>query len=170
MATGSLMPRTLLLDQQPAWICRYRCIGCPIRTWCIAWLPGIRVARLWMPLAACRLPPASLNALVTYFKASNTEATDEFGYSLALSGDGKTLAVRAPEEDSQSSLIDGSQGNDGYSVGAVYVFHHEENGNWAFQSYVKPSDADRGGCLRQFSGPVSGWRYPGGRRARRRWR
>jgi hypothetical protein len=60
---------------------------------------------------------------VRYIKASNTEARDFFGWSLALSSDGSTLAVGASDEDSAATGIDGNQAdNTALSAGAVYVF------------------------------------------------
>src|SRR5690606_4157096 len=56
---------------------------------------------------------------VAYFKASNTDADDEFGFSVALSGD--TLAVGAYQEDSAAISIDGNQkSNVASDSGAVY--------------------------------------------------
>jgi len=58
---------------------------------------------------------------IAYLKASNTDAGDRFGRNLALDRD--TLAVGAPEEQSNASNIDGDQDNDTLnSAGAVYVF------------------------------------------------
>ena len=60
---------------------------------------------------------------VRYIKASNTGAGDFFGWSLALSADGGTLAIGAPDEDSAATGIDGNQADDTMvSAGAVYVF------------------------------------------------
>ena len=42
-------------------------------------------------------------------KSSNNEAFDEFGSSVALSRDGRTLAVGARGEDSGAKGIDGNQ-------------------------------------------------------------
>ncbi len=55
-----------------------------------------------------------------YVKASNTEAGDDFGTSVALSGD--SLAVGAPDESSNATGVGGNQANNssGWS-GAVYV-------------------------------------------------
>ena len=48
---------------------------------------------------------------------------DQFGFSLALSGDGNTLAVGALTEDSAAQQINGNQSDDSaQSAGAVYVF------------------------------------------------
>ena len=44
-----------------------------------------------------------------YVKASNTDAFDEFSYLVNLSGDGNTLAVGSPGEDSNAIGIDGNQ-------------------------------------------------------------
>jgi hypothetical protein len=56
-----------------------------------------------------------------YVKASNTGAGDQFGSSVALSGD--TLAIGASYEDSASTEINGDQtSNLDTNAGAVYVF------------------------------------------------
>ena len=78
-----------------------------------------------------------------YIKASNTGDMDDgdtFGYSIALSDDGTTLAVGAPSEDSSATGINGNQNdNTAAGAGAVYVFTRSGNG-WAQQSYVKPAN------------------------------
>jgi hypothetical protein len=75
-----------------------------------------------------------------YIKASNTDANDGFGASVALSED--TLLVGAPREDSSASEVDGEQGDDNLAAaGAAYVF--TRNGtNWSQQAYLKASNAD----------------------------
>ncbi len=79
-----------------------------------------------------------------YVKASNGEAGDAFGSGLALSGDGTTLAVGAPSEQSNATGINGDQHtNNGPDFGAVYVFAHNGAG-WAQQAYVKASNAGSG--------------------------
>jgi len=56
-----------------------------------------------------------------YVKASNTEARDLFGFSLAIGGD--TLAVGALFEASAATGINGNQSdNSAPSSGAAYVF------------------------------------------------
>jgi hypothetical protein len=77
-----------------------------------------------------------------YVKASNTGEADEgdqFGYSIALSGDGTTLAVGAIGEDSSATGINGNQDdNSVIASGAVYVFGR--NGSaWPQQVYIKSS-------------------------------
>ncbi|TKB53217.1 MAG: hypothetical protein E8D50_07930, partial [Nitrospira sp.] len=75
-----------------------------------------------------------------YLKASNTEAGDGFGYSLALAGD--TLVVGAPGEASAATGINGTQGdNSAVNSGAVYIFTRT-NGVWSQQAYLKASNTE----------------------------
>jgi hypothetical protein len=75
-----------------------------------------------------------------YIKASNTVEYDEFGYSLSLSADGSTLVVGAPYEQSDSTGIDGDQGNNNaYNSGAVYAFTRTGE-DWSQQAYIKASN------------------------------
>jgi len=79
-----------------------------------------------------------------YLKASNTGAGDEFGKALALSANGNVLIVGAPQEDSNSTGINGDEGNNqAADSGAVYVFARS-SGNWAQQAYVKASNTGAG--------------------------
>ena len=56
-------------------------------------------------------------------KGANTDAGDEFGSALALSGDGRTLVVGAHGEDSAARGVNGNQAdNSGDDSGAAYVF------------------------------------------------
>ena len=75
-----------------------------------------------------------------YLKASNTEATDNFGQSVALSGD--TLAVGTPNEDSNATGVGGNQADNSASAsGAAYVFTRT-GGVWTQQAYLKASNAE----------------------------
>ena len=77
-----------------------------------------------------------------YVKASNAQTSDRFGISLALSGDGNTLAVGATLEDSGARGINANQAdNSADSAGAVYVFART-SATWAQQAYIKASNAD----------------------------
>ena len=59
-----------------------------------------------------------------YLKASNAEAHDRFGYSVAV--DGRTLAISAVTEASASTGVDGDQhDNSADDSGAVYIFDAE---------------------------------------------
>ena len=88
-----------------------------------------------------------------YGKASNTGASDDFGISVALSGD--TLAVGAWQEDSSATGIDGDQMNNSVSdSGAVYVFRRL-GAVWQQEAYVKASNtglSDRFGWSVALSG------------------
>jgi len=91
-----------------------------------------------------------------YIKASNTGKAgegqlagdgDQFGFSLALSGDGNTLAVGAISEDSAAQQINGNQGDDSaQSAGAVYVYARTGS-TWAQQAYVKSANMGAGDGL-----------------------
>ena len=91
-----------------------------------------------------------------YIKASNTGKAgegqlagdgDQFGFSLALSGDGNTLAVGAISEDSAAQQINGNQGDDSaQSAGAVYVYSRTGS-TWAQQAYVKSANMGAGDGL-----------------------
>jgi hypothetical protein len=75
-----------------------------------------------------------------YIKASNTGAGDRFGWKVALAGD--TLAVSAPDEDSNSSGVNGNQANNSTAdAGAVYVFTRTGT-TWNQQAYIKASNPD----------------------------
>lgn len=75
-----------------------------------------------------------------FVKASNTEAGDGFGESVALAGDGNTLAVGAVGESSSGTGVNGNQAdNSAVLSGAVYVFARS-TGAWAQQAYLKASN------------------------------
>jgi hypothetical protein len=81
-----------------------------------------------------------------YIKASNTGASDAFGRSVALSGDGNTLAVGAPEEDSGTTGINSTPNEAGTDSGAVYVFVRSA-GAWSQQAYIKSSSTGAGDLM-----------------------
>lgn len=79
-----------------------------------------------------------------YVKAGNTGANDLFGAALALSGDGRTLAVGAMRESSGATGIGGDAAdNSAPNSGAVYVYARGATG-WSQQAYVKASNAAAG--------------------------
>lgn len=79
-----------------------------------------------------------------YVKASNTDADDWFGNSIALSSDGTILAVGTPREDSNSTGINGNQADDSASnAGAVYLFNYIGSA-WSQQAYIKASNTEIG--------------------------
>jgi len=92
--------------------------------------------------SAQQLIESTLEEAIGYFKASNTDAFDNFGSAVSVSADGKTMVVAADEENSTATGINGNQ-ND-YSApraGAVYVFAYSANG-WHQQAYIKASNSD----------------------------
>ena len=87
-------------------------------------------------------------AVEAFIKAPVADAGDSFGESVALSADGRTLAIGVPEEDSSHSgnyaPSDGSAwtaalGDDGATnSGAVYVYLRTL-GLWAVEAFIKAS-------------------------------
>lgn len=70
-------------------------------------------------------------------ESTNSAAKMAFGASLALSADGNTLAVGAPEERSNARGINGDASNrDAYGAGAVYLLTRS-SGTWSQQAYIK---------------------------------
>jgi len=76
-----------------------------------------------------------LNA-IGYFKASNPDPANNFGYHLSLSSDGKTLAVGSRQEDGSSAGINGTQNTDLADSGSVYIFSLSGT-TWTQQAYIK---------------------------------
>jgi hypothetical protein len=76
----------------------------------------------------------------SYIKASNPGSDDQFGFGVALSGDGNTLVVSAPYEDSGATGVNGNQDDNSIeNSGAVYVFSRTGS-TWSQQSYIKASN------------------------------
>jgi hypothetical protein len=75
-----------------------------------------------------------------YLKASNTEAYDNFGSRVAVSGD--TVVVGAQQEASAATGVNGNQSDNSASgSGAAYVF--VRNGTtWSQQAYLKASNTE----------------------------
>jgi hypothetical protein len=72
-----------------------------------------------------------------YLKASNADAGDRFGWSIAISGD--TLVVGSHYEAGNAS--GGEVDNSSPSAGAVYVFSRIE-GVWSQEAYLKASNSE----------------------------
>ncbi len=72
-----------------------------------------------------------------YLKASNAGAGDNFGRSVAVSGD--TVVVGADEEDSSTTGVNSTPDDNAEGSGAVYMF--VRNGTtWSQQAYLKASN------------------------------
>jgi hypothetical protein len=76
-----------------------------------------------------------------YIKASNTGNDDQFGWSVALSGN--TLVVGAPNEDGNGTGINPADSGTISNSGAVYVFGRSGT-TWTQQAYVKASNTGAG--------------------------
>jgi FG-GAP repeat len=81
---------------------------------------------------------------IAYLKASNGKKDDQFGFAVALSGDGRTMAVSSTAENSAAKGISGNQADhSALNAGAVYVFTRN-GGAWVQQAYVKASNTKKG--------------------------
>ena len=78
---------------------------------------------------------------IGYVKAASPDVLDWFGYDVAVSGDGNTVAVGVPRDDSNSSSDPAN--NDLEDSGAVYVFVKSTAG-WEQQAYLKALSFDEG--------------------------
>ncbi|MCA8942921.1 MAG: FG-GAP repeat protein [Planctomycetes bacterium] len=88
--------------------------------------------------------PITIDPLVqtTYLKASNPDANDNFGISMAVDGD--TIVVGASREGSDADGVDGNQADNGAAdSGAAYVFVRSGD-TWVQQAYLKASNSDVG--------------------------
>lgn len=91
-------------------------------------------------------------SLQTYMKSFNTRVNDQFGWSLAMSGDGNTIAVGAHYEDSGAKGINGDMTDFSMEdAGAVYIYTRSGN-TWVPTSYVKPSNTE---ATEEFGTPVA---------------
>lgn len=79
-----------------------------------------------------------------YIKATYTNDGDYFGWNIALSGDGATLAIGSPRDDSNALGV-GATGGDGNAenAGAVYTYRLVSQA-WQTLSYVKASNTNAG--------------------------
>ena len=117
----------------------------------IGLLPMLAVTRI--PQAASAAPaglhPADWQAIQAqipitqqaYLKAANPGAGDEFGISVAASGD--TVVVGAREEDSSSSGVNSIPNEAAPDAGAAYVFVRSGS-TWTQQAYLKASNPGAG--------------------------
>ena len=76
-----------------------------------------------------------------YLKASNTGAYDEFGHSVAVSGD--TVVIGARNEDSSTTGVNSTPNESAFDSGAAYVFVRSGQ-SWSQQAYLKASNTGAG--------------------------
>ncbi len=100
-----------------------------------------------------------------YLKASQVSVTDQFGHSLAISGD--TVVVGAIDEDGTATGVNGPVSEFASDSGAAYVFVRSGM-TWSQQAYLKASqvtDGDEFGTAVAVSGDtvvVGAWSEDGG--------
>jgi trimeric autotransporter adhesin len=84
---------------------------------------------------------------IGYLKAASVDANDTFGTSVSISGDGTTVVVGVPSEDSNATGIDGNAANNSSAgSGAAYVFARTA-GEWSQQAYIKASNTAAGNAF-----------------------
>lgn len=71
-----------------------------------------------------------------FIKAPVVSDWDFFGYAVALDGDGDTLVVGAPSEDTLGAGINSPANDDGYDGGAAYVYRRS-GGAWGTPVFLK---------------------------------
>ncbi len=81
-----------------------------------------------------------------FVKGSNTEAGDLFGYGVALSDDGNTMAVAGYDEDGSGKGINPPDDNGLAGSGAIYAFSRS-GGTWMQTAYMKGSRSQRNDAL-----------------------
>jgi hypothetical protein len=96
----------------------------------LKWVPGIAGTSGAANAAGTPLWRMVQPEDATKILASDGEAADQLGYSVAI--DGKTAVIGAPGEDTN-----------GISAGAAYVYV-QENGLWTQQQILTPTDANAG--------------------------
>jgi hypothetical protein len=81
-----------------------------------------------------------------YLKPSNPEVDALFGYSLAISADGRRVAIGGYDEDGSPASTNEYQDGLVRGTGAVYVFEFDGD-TWHQIGYLKASNAERGDSL-----------------------
>ena len=84
----------------------------------------------------------TLSRAIGYFKASNTNADDRFGFDVSISADGTYLAIGAFGEASDATNLSNNADQTDNSIpeaGAVYIFRRIGNA-WEQQAYLKSSN------------------------------
>jgi hypothetical protein len=76
-----------------------------------------------------------------YLKAHQVTASDQFGYSVAVSGD--TVVVGAYQEDSSTTGVNGTPNESASDAGAAYVFVRSGT-TWSQQAYLKADQVTAG--------------------------
>jgi len=77
-----------------------------------------------------------------YLKASNTGASDDFGWSVGISGD--RVIVGAPKERSSATGVDGDGGDNSMAVAGAAYLYQRSGSLWSQIAYLKASNTDAG--------------------------
>ncbi|OYQ35072.1 hypothetical protein CHU92_11195 [Flavobacterium cyanobacteriorum] len=75
-----------------------------------------------------------------YLKSPAPSASDRFGCSVTISGDGNTVAVGAVSEDGSGTGINPTANDALNASGAVYTFTRSGS-TWSYEAYIKASNA-----------------------------
>ena len=102
-------------------------LGLTVAALCASVSPGF--AQAHMPMSGQPQPPKTttpptgtwLPKSIAYMKASNAGKDNQFGFAIALSADGNTLAVSAISDDSAAKGVNGVSKDHATNSGAVYV-------------------------------------------------
>lgn len=86
------------------------------------------------------VPLAAALRTIGYFKPSDPTPMDDFGFAVALSADGTTLAVGAPNEPTR--IGSGALAGLVAPYGAVFVFRRQPNGAWLEEARLKAQSQD----------------------------
>jgi len=124
-------------------------LGLTVAAWCASVSPGF--AQAHMPMSGAPQPPKTtttptgtwLPKSIAYMKASHAGKDNQFGFAIALSADGKTLAVGAISDDSAAKGVNGVSKEHAVNSGAVYVYTRDNKG-WKQQAYLKASNTAEG--------------------------
>jgi trimeric autotransporter adhesin len=129
---------TRVSDDIPAWRTRARLnVAVHLQRWSSTRYKVAACNRSGCTRSAEVNPQDLMLDTIGYFKASNTEAGDNFGRTVLVSADGQTLVVSAQGEDSNATGVNGNQANNGSpSSGAVYVYRRQ-GGQWTQEAYLK---------------------------------
>ena len=84
-----------------------------------------------------------INNGIGYIKASNTDSGDQFGHAVAISGDGRVLAVGAHFEDSDSTDRQNNAATEA-DYGAVYIYVNDPIRSWILTDYIKADNPGPG--------------------------
>jgi hypothetical protein len=95
-----------------------------------------------MPWAA---PPLPWKLTTIYLKAAQVSANDQFGISVAVSGD--TVVVGAINEDDSATGLNGTPNESASNAGTAWVFTRSglpQAGIWSQQAYLKAGQVSTG--------------------------